>query len=61
MRDIWPDEHQVALFNEVDLIPDEAGAFCSIDEHQLVFLVKMPGFVKVITFPININKGRVRR
>ena len=61
VRDIGSDEHKVAFFYEIDLVADKAGAFCFVDEHQFVFLMKVPGLVEVITFPVDIYKGRIRR
>ena len=61
MGDIGSDEHEVTFFYEVDLVADEAGAFCFVDEHEFVFLMKVPGLVEIITFPVDIYKGRIRR
>jgi hypothetical protein len=57
--DIGSDQHEVAVFYEADLVADEAGAFGLVDQDEFVFFVEMPGFVKVVTFPIYIYKGRV--
>jgi hypothetical protein len=61
VRDIGADEHEVALLYKVDLVADKSGAFGLVDQDEFVFLMEVPGFVKIVTFPINVNKGRVRR
>jgi hypothetical protein len=60
VRDIGSDEHEVIFFYEADFVADETGALGLVDEDQLVFFVKMPGFVEIVAFPIDINKGGVR-